>query len=168
MIVAFRSVPKAISMTLPFLFALATVLPVSSPALTLEEAISLAQSNLPAYLAQASRVDSSEARYKATLGPYLPSVDASGTTASHNTSGANYSSNVYDVTASLRLFDYKRGPTRDISRYDLNTEQEGLKKSLLDLQFDVKSSFYIVLASRGILKQERTPARQCPEKLRSG
>ena len=153
MIVAFRSMPKTISMTLPFLFALATVLPVSSPALTLEEAISLAQSNLPAYLAQASRVDSSEARYKATIGPYLPSVDASGTTASHNTSGPNYSSNVYDVTASLKLFDYKRGPTRDISRYDLNTEQEGLKRSLLDLQFDVKSSFYIVLASRGILKQ---------------
>src|SRR5512137_882031 len=153
MIVAFRSVTKALSMTLPFLFALATVQPVSSPALTLEEALSLAQSNLPAYLAQASRVDSSEARYKATLGPYLPSVDASGTTASHNTSGANYSSNVYDVTTSLRLFDYKRGPTRDISRYDRNAEQEGLKKSLLDLQFDVKSSFYIVLASRGILKQ---------------
>jgi outer membrane protein len=153
MIVAFRSVPKTISMTLPFLFALATVLPSSSPALTLEEAISLAQSNLPAYLAQASRVDSSDARYKATIGPYLPSVDASGTTASHNTSGANYSSNVYDVTASLKLFDYKRGPARDISRYDLNAEQEGLKKSLLDLQFDVKSSFYIVLASRGILKQ---------------
>ncbi len=137
------------------LFALVTVLPASSPALTLEEAISLAKSNLPAYLAQASRVGSADSRYKATLGPYLPSVDASGATTSHNTSGPNYSSNVYDVRASLKLFDYKRGPTRDISRYDLNTEQEGLKKSLLDLQFDVKSSFYTVLASRSILEQRK-------------
>jgi outer membrane protein len=151
--VVFCSTPKKISLALVPLFALFSVLPASSPALTLEEAISLAQSTLPAYLAQASRVGSSEARYNATIGPYLPSVDASGTTASHNTSGPNYSSNVYDVTASLKLFDYKRGPTRDISGYDLNAEQEGLKKSLLDLQFDVKSSFYTVLASRGILKQ---------------
>lgn len=152
---AFRSASKTISMTLPLLFALVTAMPASSPALTLEEAIALARSNLPAYQAQASRVGSSEARYKATLGPYLPSVDVSGTAISHNTSGPNYTSNVYDVTASLKLFDYKRGPARDISRYDFNTEQEGLKKSLLDLQFDVKSSFYAVLASRSILEQRK-------------
>lgn len=150
---AFCSTQKKIALIFFSLFALFPFLPTSSPALTLEEALSLAQSTLPAYLAQASRVGSSEARYNATIGPYLPSVDASGTTVSHNTSGPNYSSNVYDVTASLKLFDYKRGPTRDISSYDLNAEQEGLKKSLLDLQFDVKSSFYTVLASRGILKQ---------------
>jgi outer membrane protein len=153
--VAFCSTSKILSHTLFPLFVFFFFLPSSSAALTLEEAVSLAQSNLPAYLAQASRVGSSEARYKATIGPYLPSVDASGTAASHNTSGPNYSSNVYDVRASLKLFDYKRGPTRDISRYDLNTEQEGLKKSLLDLQFDVKSSFYTVLASRGILEQRK-------------
>jgi outer membrane protein len=155
MAVALRFVPKTKSMARALLFAVVAVLPVSSPALTLEEAISLAKSNLPAYLAQATRVGSSEARYKATLGPYLPSVDVSGAATSHNTTGPNYSSNVYDVTASLKLFDYKRGPARDISRYDLNTEQEGLKKSLLDLQFDVKSSFYTVLASRSILEQRR-------------
>jgi outer membrane protein len=153
MTVAFRSVTKALSITLPFLFALVTVLPASSTALTLEEAISLAKSTLPAYQAQASRVGAFDARHKATLGLYLPSIDFSGNTTSHNSTGPNYSSNVYDVTASLNLFDYKRGPTRDISRYNLNTEQEGLKVSLLDLQFDVKSSYYTVLASRGILKQ---------------
>jgi outer membrane protein TolC len=97
--VAFCSTSKKISLTLCSLLALFSILPASSPALTLEEALSLAQSNLPAYLAQASRVGSSEARYKATIGSYLPSVDASGTAASHNTSGPNYSSNVYDVTA---------------------------------------------------------------------
>ena len=155
MTVAFRSVTKTISMTLTFLLALVTVLPASSLALSLEDAIALARANLPAYLAQASRVGSFEARYKATLGLYLPSIDFSGNTTSHNTSGPNYSSNVYDVTASLNLFDYKRGPTRDISRYDLNSEQEGLRKSLLDLQFVVKSSFYTVLASRSILEQRK-------------
>ncbi len=151
---AYRLVQRT-ALFLLFLVAVASLVPASTAALTLEEAISLAKSNLPAYLAQASRVGSSEARYKATLGPYLPSVDFSGNTTSHSTSGPNYSSNVYDVTASLNLFDYKRGPARDISRYDLNTEQEGLKKSLLDLQFDVKSSFYTVLASRGILEQRK-------------
>ena len=145
--------PKTASMTLLILIALNSALPVSSPALTVEEAIEMARSTLPAYQVQATRTESSEALYKASLGSYLPSVDASGTTATHNTSGPSYSSNVYDVTASLKLFDYKRGPTRDISRHNFNTEQEGLKKSLLDLQFDVKSSFYTVLASRGILEQ---------------
>ena len=54
-------------------------LSVSSPALTLEEALALAKSTLPAYQAQATRVQSSEALYKATFGAYVPSVDAAGT-----------------------------------------------------------------------------------------
>ena len=146
---------KIILLALTSLLALVAFLLAPSWALTLEEALLLARSNLPSYLAQASRVGSSEARYKATIGPYLPSVDVSGNTTQHNTSGPSYSSNAYGATVSLNLFDYKRGPVRDISGYDFNVEQEGLRKSLLDLQFDVKSSFYSVLASRGILKQRQ-------------
>lgn len=145
--------PKTASMTLLILIALNSSLPVLSPALTLEEAIELARSSLPAYQVQATRVESSEALYKASLGAYVPSVDASGNAARHDTEGYYYSTNNFDLTASLKLFDYKRGHTRDISRYNFNTEREGLRKSLLDLEFNVKSSFYTTLANRGILAQ---------------
>ncbi len=109
----------------------------------------------PAYQAQGTRVQSSEALYKATLGAYVPSVDAAGTAIRRNIAGYDSSSNSFDVTASLKLFDYKRGYTRDIARYSFNSEQEGLRKSLLDLEFSVKSSFYTTLASRGILEQRK-------------
>jgi len=141
----------------PMTLALLTLIaaPLSSRALTLEEALSLAKSNLPAYQAQAARVQSSEALYKATLGAYVPSLDASGAATRRDIAGYDSSSNNVDVTASLRLFDYKRGYTRDISRYNFNAEQEGLRKSLLDLVLSVKTSFYTTLASRGILAQRK-------------
>ena len=141
----------------PMTLALLTLIaaPLSSRALTLEEALSLAKSNLPAYQAQAARVQSSEALYKATLGAYVPSLDASGAATRRDIAGYDSSSNNVDVTASLRLFDYKRGYTRDISRYNFNAEQEGLRKSLLDLELSVKTSFYTTLASRGILAQRK-------------
>jgi len=135
--------------------AAVSLLSVSSAALTLDEALEMAKSNLPAYQAQAMRVQSSEALYKATYGAYVPSIDAAGNASSRDIAGYDSSSNNFDVTASLRLFDYKRGYTRDISRYNFNTEQEGLRKSLLDLQFSVKSSFYTTLATLGILQQRK-------------
>ncbi len=129
--------------------------PSPSPALTLEEALSLAKSNLPAYQAQATRVQSSEALYKASLGAYAPSIDTAGTATRRDIAGYDSSTNNFDVTASLKLFDYKRGHSRDISRYNYNSEQEGLRRSLLDLEFGVKSSFYSTLANRGILAQRK-------------
>ena len=147
--------PKTASLTLLILIALNSSLPVSSPALTLEEAIELARANLPAYQVQATRVESSEALYNASLGAYVPSIDAAGNAARRDTAGTYYSTSNFDLTASLKLFDYKRGYTRDISRYNFNTEQEGLRKSLLDLEFNVKSSFYTTLATRDILAQRK-------------
>jgi outer membrane protein TolC len=129
--------------------------PAHSPALTLEEALSLAKSNLPAYQAQATRVQSAEALYNASLGAYAPSIDASGTATRRDIAGYDSSSNSVDVTASIRLFDYKRGHTRDISRYNYHAEREGLRRSLLDLELSVKSAFYTTLAARGILAQRK-------------
>ena len=137
------------------LVQIAVMAPVFSPALTLDEALSLAKSNLPAYQAQAARVQSSEALYKASYGAYVPSVDAAGTAIRRDIAGYDSSTNNFDVTASLKLFDYKRGYNRDLSRYTFNTEQEGLRRSLLDLEFSVKSSFYTTVANRGILQQRR-------------
>ncbi len=137
------------------LIPLIVTAPAPSPALTLEEALSLAKSNLPAYQAQASRVQSSEALYKASLGAYAPSIDAGGAATRRDIAGYDSSSNSFDVTASLKLFDYKRGYTRDISRYNFNSEQEGLRRSLLDLELSVKSAFYTTVANRGILEQRK-------------
>jgi outer membrane protein len=152
---ALRTAAKKILLALLLSLASVSLLPFSSPALTLEEAISLAKSTLPAYQAQSTRVQSSEALYKATLGAYVPSIDAAGNAAKRDIAGYDSSANNFDVTASLKLFDYKRGYTRDISRYNFNIEQEGLRKSLLDLEFSVKSSFYTTLATRGILEQRK-------------
>ena len=142
------------SLSLVLIQLLATA-PAPSPALTLEEALSLAKSNLPAYQAQAARVQSSEALYKASLGAYAPSIDAGGAATRRDIAGFDSSSNSFDVTASLKLFDYKRGYTRDISRYNFTSEQEGLRRSLLDLEFSVKSSFYTTVATRGIHAQRK-------------
>jgi outer membrane protein len=152
---ALRIAAKKNSLILLLSLAAVSLLSVSSPALTLEEALSLAKSTLPAYQAQGTRVQSSEALYKATFGAYVPSVDAAGTAFRRNIAGYDSSANSFDVTASLKLFDYKRGYTRDIARYSFNSEQEGLRKSLLDLEFSVKSSFYTTLATRGILEQRK-------------
>jgi outer membrane protein TolC len=105
------------SLSLALIHLLVTA-PAHSPALTLEEALSLAKSNLPAYQAQATRVQSAEALYNASLGAYAPSIDASGTATRRDIAGYDSSSNSVDGTASIRLFDYKRGHTRDISRYN--------------------------------------------------
>jgi outer membrane protein TolC len=141
--------------TLSLVSLMVALLPASAPALSLEEAIAQARSTLPAYQAQATRVQSSEALYKATFGAYVPSIDATGTAFRRDIAGYDSSTNSFDVTASLKLFDYKRGYTRDIARYGFNSEQEGLRRSLLDLEFSVKSSFYTTLATRGILEQRK-------------
>ena len=150
-----RRLAEKFYFTLSLVSLVVVLVPASSPALTLDEALEMAKSNLPAYQAQATRVRSSEALYKATLGAYVPSVDAAGTAFRRNIAGYDSSTNSFDVTASLKLFDYKRGYTRDIARYSFNSEQEGLRKSLLDLEFSVKSSFYTTLATRGILEQRK-------------
>ncbi|HEX7540196.1 MAG TPA: TolC family protein, partial [Syntrophales bacterium] len=150
---ALRIAAKKKSLVLLLSLAAVSLLSASAPALTLDEALEMAKANLPAYQAQGTRVQSSEALYKATLGAYVPSIDAAGNAAKRDIAGYDTSANNFDVTASLRLFDYKRGYTRDISRYNFNIEQEGLRKSLLDLQFSVKASFYTTLASLGILQQ---------------
>ena len=151
-----RCLVEKIFLALPLaVVSLVATIPASSPALTLEEALSLAKSNLPAYQAQAARVQSSEALYRASYGAYVPSVDASGVATRRDAAGYDTSSNHFDLTASMRLFDYKRGHALDLSRHTLDSEREGLRRSLLDLEFGVKSSFYTTLANRGILAQRK-------------
>lgn len=125
-------------------------------ALTLEEAISLSLKNLPAYQAVLKRVQSSEALYKASYGPYLPSVDVGGSQQWHDTSTNNYDTTNGDAAISLTLFDgFRREANRNIAKYNLGTDQEELRKSRLQVDFDVKVSFYTAIATRDILDQRK-------------
>jgi hypothetical protein len=74
----------------------------TSYSLTLDEAISLSKETLPFYKASMIRTRSTEALYSASLGPYIPSLDASTVQQRFYTSRMNFRQ-VYDVTLSYTL-----------------------------------------------------------------
>jgi outer membrane protein TolC len=131
--------------------------PASGWALTLEESIELAKKNLPSYRAAEQSVLSREALYKATLGPYLPSLDADAAHTIHDTSSQYYDANTYGLSASYKLFDGgKRRADRDTAALNLSSEREALRKSLQDLVLSVKISFYTAVAGREIILQRKS------------
>jgi outer membrane protein TolC len=127
----------------------------AASALTLEEALAQAREKLPSYQAVKKKVESADALYGATLGPYLPSLDASAARDRHDGDRTDYTATGYDVTLSYRLFDGKRGAARDIAGFNLETEREELRKSLLELDYQVKIAFYTALAGCEILEQRK-------------
>jgi len=138
-----------------FILALAPALVGSASAVTLQEALAQARENLPSYQAAKKKVESADALYGATLGAYLPSLDTSAAHARHNLDRSEYSSTGYDVTLSYRLFDGKRGVSRDIAGFNLETEREELRKNLLELDYRVKVAFYTAVAGREVLEQRK-------------
>ncbi|MDI6728626.1 MAG: TolC family protein, partial [Thermodesulfovibrionales bacterium] len=126
-----------------YILALPFIVFVSSAyALTLDEAISLAMENLPSYKASLIKVRSTEALYDASLASYLPSLDAS-TSQKRLYTSREFSARTYDLTLSYTLFDGgKRRANRDIARLNLNTDKEEVRKSLLDLEYNIKAAFY--------------------------
>lgn len=131
-----------------------TIVPDLSFSLTLAEALARAKGNLPSYRASLIRVKSTEALYKATLGPYLPSLDASTTQQRFYTSMGEFSSRNYALNLSYTLFDGgKRRANRNIAYLNLGSDREYLRKNLIDLEYNVKSAFYTVLAQKESLTQ---------------
>jgi outer membrane protein TolC len=127
----------------------------SALALTLQEALSKARENLPSYQAVKKKVEAADASYKATLGAYLPSLDVSAQTERDYVSSGDYSTKGYGAALSYRLYDPRRKPTRDIAELNLETQQEELRKNLLELDYRVKVAFYTTLAQKNILEQSR-------------
>jgi outer membrane protein len=125
-------------------------------ALSLDEAISLAKENLPSYRASLLKIRSSESIYNASLSPYLPNLDFSTSHKRHFTSIDEFNTRSYDLSLSYTLFDGgKRRANRNIAKLNLDIDQEESKKSLLDLQFNVKVSFFTVIAQKEILEQRQ-------------
>lgn len=138
-----------------FLLGLAPALAASASAVTLQEALAQARESLPSYQAAKKKVAAADALYGATLGSYLPSLDASAFRDRHEADRADYRSTGYDITLSYRLFDGRRRASRDIAGFNLETEREELKKNLLELDYRVKVAFYTAVAGREILGQRR-------------
>lgn len=124
-------------------------------ALTLEEALSQTRQKLPSYQAAKKKVEAAEALYGATLGPYLPSLDASGGSQRHEGGRSDYTATGYDLTLSWRLFDAKRGSSREIAGFNLAAQREELRKERLDSDYRVKVSFFTAVAGREILAQRK-------------
>ncbi|MBN2655166.1 MAG: TolC family protein [Nitrospirae bacterium] len=123
--------------------------------LTLEQAIELAQQNLPSYKAAELQIRAKEELYKATLGDYVPRLDVSSNYSKFYTS-TEYTTRSYDATLSYTLFDGgKRDASRNISKLNLDIQKFELKKSFIDLSYDVKSAFFSALAKNESLEQRR-------------
>jgi outer membrane protein len=125
-----------------------------SCALTIDEAIHLARVYLPSLEAAQKQVQSSEQLYKASLSPYLPLLDAASAQRRLFSSIDDYNLSSYDLTLSYILFDAgRRKADRNIARLNLNIDAEQFRGTLIDVDFNVKSAFYVALARQEIVQQ---------------
>jgi outer membrane protein TolC len=130
--------------------------PPSSRALTLEEALDLAEASLPALKAADGRVGSREALYKASLSPYFPTLDVATNQEKRKQNSLSFDRSIYDITMSYTLYDGgRRRADRNIARLSRDSEREERARTLLDLQFDVKSAFFSTIARRDILEHRK-------------
>ena len=146
-----------ISRLVVYIFVLSLIFsPGLAYSLTIDEALSLAKESLPSYKASLIGVQSSEALYNASLSPYLPSLDASTTQRHTYTSGDDFTTRYYDLTLSYTLFDGgNRWANRHIALLNLDINREALRENLLGLSYNVKVSFYSVIALMETVSQRK-------------
>ena len=126
-------------------------------ALTVDDSISLATDNLPSFKASKTKVKSTDALYKASLSPYLPSLDTTTVQERHQTAPEDFDLGTYDVTLSYILFDGgRRRANRNIAGLNLDIDKEEVSKNLLQLRFDVTAAFYTVMARNEIVEHRKT------------
>ncbi|MCX7793567.1 MAG: TolC family protein [Thermodesulfovibrionales bacterium] len=125
-------------------------------AITLEQALELARQNLPEYRSRLYEKEASLFEYRATLSPYLPSIDLSFAERRFYVEPEDYRLRSLELRLSYILYDGgKRYSQRLSSRSLLNISEENLRESLLNLHYNVKLSFYNALARREILIQRK-------------
>jgi outer membrane protein len=112
----------------------------------------MARDYLPTLRASQFQVQSSDDLYKASLSPYFPSLDAATTNQRFYTSPTDYNQSTYDVTLSYTLFDGgKSKANKDIAKSNLAFSGQGVAKTLLDLEFNVKAAFFTTMARKEIV-----------------
>lgn len=139
------------------LVALLMALPAGASAINLDEAIAMARETIPSLKASRYKVQSAEALYKASLSPYLPSLDAGGSQEWHSSTLDDYDERSYDIALSYTLFDGgKRRADRNIARANRDMSGDDLATSSLQLDFTVKTAFFSTMARRNIVEERRT------------
>lgn len=124
--------------------------------LNLDEAINLAKVSLPSYQAAEIQVQSTEALYKASLAPYFPFLDATSSQERIFSSTDDYNLSTYDIILSYTLFDGgRRKANKNIARLNLHIDEQEYNKNLIELEFNVKSAFYIAMARQEIVRQRQ-------------
>jgi outer membrane protein TolC len=127
-------------------------------ALTLEEALALAKETVPAYRAVALKVKATDALATASLGPYFPQIDAQASSTRHDIGPffPDYSLTNYQLSGSWTLFDGgKRFANRQIALLNLDNDGEELRRTLINLEYNVKVAFYTALSKRDSLQQRQ-------------
>ncbi len=137
---------------------LVTKIPVS--ALTLDEAIILALENLPSFRAIKDERLAQEKEYSATLSPYLPELNIIAGEKRYYSDTQDYDIRNAELRISYLLWDSgSRKSQREIAGSNLKVSEENIKKSILDISYNVKITFYNLLAKRDILNQRRLQLR---------
>ncbi len=137
---------------------LIVALPALANALTLKEALTLARESLPEYQAVMLKMKATEALATASLGPYLPRIDAQTSAIRHYIGPQlpNYSLTNYQLSGNWTVFDGgKRYANRQIALLNLDNDSEELRKTLINLEYNVKIAFYTALARRDSLEQKQ-------------
>ncbi len=134
--------------------------------LTIEEAMDKARENFPAYMASRQSMLAAKARYKASLSPYVPTLDTTALHEHHQLKEQDYDLSAYDVTLSYTLYDGgRRKANREIARLDFEIDREESEKTLLDLRYDVKSAFYGAMAGQKVVEQRRVQLHDASKDL---
>src|SRR4030042_343636 len=72
------------------------------------------------------------------------------------TTQQEFSERTYDLTLSYTLFDFgNRRANRNIAWLNFDISREELRRSFLDLEFNVKVAFYSAIAQRETLEQRK-------------
>ncbi len=132
------------------------MMPDLANALTLGKAINMARKSLPAYRAAMMKARSTGVLATSSLGPYLPSLDANGSYDRHYNLFPDYNTQVYQFDLTYSLFDGgKRHANRNIALLNSDSGNENLRKTLIDLEYNVKIAFYSLLARKDSLESKK-------------
>ncbi|MDR2523870.1 MAG: TolC family protein [Synergistaceae bacterium] len=118
------------------------------PVLTLEECLTIAETNHPSVAGAEAQAAAGRGKLNQILAADRPEISATASTA-RNGSDYNESTNhSVGATASLKIFDAKRNKyTADAQRNTLSATEEEGRKTVLDVRANVKSSYMALLLS---------------------
>lgn len=130
--------------------------PAAAPPLSLPEAVQRAVDYLPAYKAALFTVQSGEALFKASLGPYVPRVDTSAAYRRFYTSLGDFDTRSFELSLSYLLFNGgERRANRNIASINLEDDRLSARDTLIELRSSVKTAFYTSLAQQESVLQRR-------------